>query len=381
MTLVVLAAGGTGGHMFPAQALASEILARGHEAALLTDSRGAAFANVPTHRIRAARLGGGLLAKAVGAGELLMGAIQSGALLRRMGADVVVGFGGYPSVPPLMAAARLSIPTVIHEQNALLGRANRLLAGRARRIATGFPAIAMVRGGDRARLIHTGNPVRAAIQPLSYEPPCDDGPFEILVLGGSQGARVFSDVIPAAIAELPERLRRRLRLSQQARPEDEARVTAAHAKTGVAAEVQSFFDDVPERLARAHLVVCRSGASTCAELTVAGRPAIFVPYPHAADDHQRFNAEQLVEAGAGWLVPEPEMTPMSLAHRLAELAREPQRLAAAADAAAGLGRPDAAQRLADLVLETAGVATASPEMPVRAALPPERERGISEKAA
>jgi UDP-N-acetylglucosamine--N-acetylmuramyl-(pentapeptide) pyrophosphoryl-undecaprenol N-acetylglucosamine transferase len=351
---IVLAAGGTGGHMFPAQALAQELIGRGHAVALVTDARGAAFADVPTHRVRAGRLGGGIVGKVVGAAELLMGTVQAGALLNRLGAVAVVGFGGYPSVPPLVAGSRLGIPTVIHEQNALLGRANRLLAPRARRIATGFPEIARVRDADRARLVHTGNPVRAAIRPLDYAAPGEDGPFEILVLGGSQGARVFADVIPAAMAELPERLRRRIRLAQQARPEDLERVTAAHQRTGVLAEVQSFFADVPERLARAHLVVCRAGASTSAELTVAGRPAILVPYPHAADDHQSANAAVLSGAGAGWLVPEPELTPMSLAHRLSELAREPSRLAAAAAAARRIGRPDAAARLADLVLDVIG---------------------------
>jgi UDP-N-acetylglucosamine--N-acetylmuramyl-(pentapeptide) pyrophosphoryl-undecaprenol N-acetylglucosamine transferase len=351
---IVLAAGGTGGHMFPAQALAQELIERGVAVALFTDARGAAFADIPTHRIRAGRLGGGFVDKVVGAAELLMGTVQAGALLRRLGAAAAVGFGGYPSVPTLVAAQRLGIPTVVHEQNALLGRANRLLAPRARWIATGFPEISHVRPADRARLVHTGNPVRAAIAASAYEVPGEDGAFELLVLGGSQGARVFADVIPAAMAELPERLRRRIRLAQQARPEDLERVTAAHFKIGVSAEVESFFADVPERLAGAHLVICRAGASTSAELLVAGRPAILVPYPHAADDHQTANATVLAGAGAAWLVPEPELTPMSLGNRLSELAREPHRLAAAADAAHAIGRPDAAERLADLVLDVAG---------------------------
>lgn len=358
---IVLAAGGTGGHIFPAEALAQELLGRGAAVALVTDSRGHAFgervSGVATHRIRAGRIGGGLIAKTVGAAELLLGTVQAGALLRRLAPAAVVGFGGYPSVPTLVAAGRLGLPTVIHEQNALLGRANRLLAPRARLIATGFAELGMVRDADRGRAIYTGNPVRPAIAALAkspYQPPEDDGAFELLVLGGSQGARVFSEVIPAALAELPERLRRRVRIAQQARPEDLESVREAYARLGLAAETATFFDDVPARLAQAHLVICRAGASTSAEITAAGRPAILVPYPHAADDHQTANAAALTAAGAGWLVPQSELTPMSLAHRLAELAREPQRLAAASAAAHGLARPDAASRLADLVLNANG---------------------------
>jgi len=286
-----------------------------------------------------------------------MGTVQAGAILKRIGALCVVGFGGYPSVPTVYAASRLGIPTVLHEQNALLGRANRLLAPRARRIATGFADTLMMREADRRRAVFTGNPVRPAIAALrerAYQPPVEDGPFNLLVLGGSQGARIFSDVVPAALVELPERLRRRVRIAQQARPEDLDRVREAYQKSGVAAETQSFFDDVPARLAEAHLVISRSGASTSAELMVAGRPAILVPYKHAMDDHQTANAASLAAAGAAWVMPQDDATPRALATRLAELARQPERLVAAAEAARALGRPDAARRLADIVIEIAG---------------------------
>jgi UDP-N-acetylglucosamine--N-acetylmuramyl-(pentapeptide) pyrophosphoryl-undecaprenol N-acetylglucosamine transferase len=358
--LIVLAAGGTGGHMFPAEALARELLGRGFEVALVTDRRGQAFGDrapgVALHRIRAGRLGGGIVAKLAGLVELGLGRIEAGRLLRRLAPAAAVGFGGYPSVPTMWAATALGVPSLLHEQNALLGRANRLLAGRVDRIATSFADVGGIGAFDRSRIVETGNPVRPAVAALrgtTYLAPHDQGAINILVLGGSQGARILSEVIPAALALLPPALRARLRLVQQARAEDIDAVRRAHAENDVAAELATFFDDVPARLARAHLVISRAGASTVAELTVVGRPAILVPYLHAADDHQTANAQALAAAGAAWIVPQLEFTPAVLAERLIALFADPDGLAAAARAAEQLGRPDAARRLADLVATAA----------------------------
>jgi UDP-N-acetylglucosamine--N-acetylmuramyl-(pentapeptide) pyrophosphoryl-undecaprenol N-acetylglucosamine transferase len=359
--LIVLSAGGTGGHMFPAEALARELLTRGCRVALITDRRGQAWGDrvpgVEQHRIRTGRFGAGVLSKVVGFAELALGTIEAGRLLRRLAPAAAVGFGGYPSVPTMLAAARRGVPTLLHEQNAILGRANRLLAPRVRRIATSFPDIGAVRPADRARLIETGNPVRPAITALRgtpYPALAGDAPLHVLVLGGSQGARVLSDVIPAACARLPEKLRRRLRLVQQARPEDIEAVRRAHAASGVAAELATFFEDVPARLARAQLVISRSGASTVAELAMIGRPAILVPYLHAADDHQTANARALEQAGGAWVMAHAEFTPDALATRLAGFITVPETLARAAAAAHALGRPHAARALADLVIATIG---------------------------
>jgi len=355
----VLAAGGTGGHLFPAEALARLLVADGASVHLLTDRRADAFAasvpGVTIDLIRAGQLGGGPLHAAYGLAELALGMMQARRLLRRLAPASVVGFGGYPSVPTMLAAAQLGLPTLIHEQNAVFGRANRLLAPRARSIATGFAAVHGLRPADRARAIHTGNPVRPAIQTVGaqpYAPPAET--IELLVTGGSQGARVFSEVVPAAVVLLPAVLRARLRISQQARPEDRDTVAAQYQALGVAADTESFFTDMPTRLARAHLVVCRAGASTIAELAAAGRPAILVPYPYAMDDHQTVNAGALAGAGGAWVMPQPEFTAPALADRLAGLFADSAALASAAAAARAFARDDAAERLAGLAHDLAG---------------------------
>ena len=358
--LVVLAAGGTGGHMFPAEALAGELVARGCRVALVTDARGKGFGDrqpeVEVHHISAGGLAGrGLVARARGALQLVGGWFQARAILRRLSPAVVVGFGGYASVPTVLAAQRAGIKTVLHEQNAVLGRANRLLARRAARIALSFDHTAGLPGGDSGMTVVTGNPVRPAIaaDADSCYPPVD-GDFQLLVLGGSQGARVFSHVVPAAIAMLPEPVRGRLRVAQQCRAEDYAGVKDAYDRLGLAADLAAFFADVPERLARTHLAVTRSGASTVTELCAAGRPAILVPYPHAADDHQTANARAVEAAGAAWTMPEPAFTPEALASRLDAMLQAPAQLVEAAAKARAAGRRDAARRLADLVLSLAG---------------------------
>jgi UDP-N-acetylglucosamine--N-acetylmuramyl-(pentapeptide) pyrophosphoryl-undecaprenol N-acetylglucosamine transferase len=356
----VLAAGGTGGHRFPAEALAGELVAHGRRVHLLSDARTAVFAphlaGVDVHLVRAGRLGGGPIRNAYACAELAAGAVQAGRLLRRLSPAAVIGFGGYPSVPTMLAAAYLGLPTVIHEQNAVLGRANRLLAARMRHLATGFPATKGLRRADSSRAIYTGNPVRQAVLAAGeagYLPPRPGGTIELLVLGGSQGARVFSQILPPALAALPAPLRAALRVSQQARPEDLAAAARGYAEAGIAAELDSFFADVPRRLAQAQLVICRAGASTVAELAASGRPALLVPYPFAADDHQTANARAFAEAGGGWAVAEADLEPVSLAGRLERLFADPAPLTAAAQRAFSFGRRDAARRLALLALALA----------------------------
>jgi UDP-N-acetylglucosamine--N-acetylmuramyl-(pentapeptide) pyrophosphoryl-undecaprenol N-acetylglucosamine transferase len=256
-------------------------------------------------------------------------------------------------VPPLLAAASLGIPTVIHEQNAHLGRANRLLAPRVGAIATAFAEVSGMKPEDRKKAVMTGNPVRAPVRALRDQPYPQlalDGPINLLITGGSQGATVFSDVVPATLARLPDALRKRLRVSQQARAEDIERARAAYAKTDIKVELAPFFSDLPQRLAHAHLVICRSGASTIAELTTAGRPSILVPYPHAMDDHQTANARAIEASGAAIVLPQPDFTPETLAARLKLLFAQPPTLARMAQYALDYGQRDAAANLATLVI-------------------------------
>lgn len=354
----VLAAGGTGGHLFPAQALAELLVSEGAAVYLATDRRADAFAaavpGVEICRVGAGRLGGGPLQSAYGIAEMAVGVVQARHLLRRLDPDAVIGFGGYPSVPTMLAAARLGYPTAIHEQNAVLGRANRFLARRVKRIATGFAETLGLRPEQQSRAVCTGNPVRPAIRAVGdvpYSPAGTGEPFELLILGGSQGARIFANVVPAALAALAAPLRTALRVSQQARPEDCERVTAQFQAAGIAAEVRSFFTDVPERLARAHLAICRAGASTVAELAAAGRPAYLVPYPHATDDHQLANARAFAAAGAGWVIPQSSLSAPMLMHVLSERLPDAASLALAAAQARRFARDDAAERLMALAFE------------------------------
>lgn len=358
---IVLAAGGTGGHVFPAEALATELGRRGCRLALVTDQRGGSLrgtpADVAVHRVMAAGMAGkSFAARLRGAPELALGTIQARRLLKRLAPDAVVGFGGYASVPTMLAAGLVGVPAAIHEQNAVLGRANRLLASRAALIAGSFAEFSGVPAESGVRIVHTGMPVRtefAEARDVPYVPYGDDDPVNLLVLGGSQGARVFSHIVPEAVGALPESWRRRLRIVQQCRPEDLDAATAAYAGLGLEPELSTFFDNIPRRMADAHLVICRAGASTVAELTAVGRPAILVPYPHAIDDHQTANAHAVDEAGAGWLMPEDSFTGASLAARLESLFILSSTLTAAAACARAAGRPDAAARLADAVLDLA----------------------------
>ncbi|CTQ32392.1 undecaprenyldiphospho-muramoylpentapeptide beta-N-acetylglucosaminyltransferase [Jannaschia rubra] len=356
--LIVIAAGGTGGHMFPAQALAEEMLARDWRVKLSTDVRGARYASgfpaeveievVPS----ATPARGGLGAKAGVPFKLTGGVLRALRGFRRDRPAVVAGFGGYPAIPAMAAAVLLRLPRILHEQNGVPGRVNRVFATRVDAVACGIWPTDLP---DGAEAVHTGNPVRAAILGRAGAPyiPPGDYPMNLLVVGGSQGARILSDVVPPAVAALPEELRVHLRVAQQARPEDIDRVRAFYDEAGIAADVQPFFDDIPARMADAQLVVCRAGASTVADLSVIGRPAILVPYAVAAGDHQTANARVLTEAGAAILVPERRLTPEALTEQMDLILSNPNGATQMSRAALSAAMPDAAERLADLAEHTA----------------------------
>jgi UDP-N-acetylglucosamine--N-acetylmuramyl-(pentapeptide) pyrophosphoryl-undecaprenol N-acetylglucosamine transferase len=355
---IVIAAGGTGGHFFPAEALAMTLSGRGYRPVLMTDGRSAgrgshAFAYDDRHVLPGAGIAGRGVARGIQAvGALAAGTLAARRILVGLNAGAIVGFGGYPSVPPVLAArlARLAIPVILHEQNAVLGRANRALSRFATRLALSAEPTTRVPAGIATTLV--GNPVRpaiAALADIAYLPPETDGPINLLVTGGSLGARVLSEVVPKSLIALPENLRTRLRVVQQARQEDGAGVRAAYEAAGIEAEVAPFFADIPRHLAAAHLVIARAGASTIAELAVAGRPAILVPLPNAIDDHQTANAAALARLGAAWVMPQPQFNADALTARLARLLADPAALAIAAEAARGQGRVEAAGALADLV--------------------------------
>ncbi|MFM8991993.1 MAG: UDP-N-acetylglucosamine--N-acetylmuramyl-(pentapeptide) pyrophosphoryl-undecaprenol N-acetylglucosamine transferase [Alphaproteobacteria bacterium] len=346
--LAVLAAGGTGGHLFPAEALAGALRARGWRVVLVADDATRATGGIETHGLGLRRMGAGRVSRLLGLASVAAAVPRAGMLLRRLQPAVAIGFGGYPSVPTLLAASRMGIPTLVHEQNAVLGRANRLLGRFVARIATSFPSTERMPARVPACLV--GNPVRDAIRALHgapYDAAPRDGRFRLLVLGGSQGARVFSDLVPAAAAALPGDLRARIAITQQARSEDVDRAHAAYLAAGVEAEVAPFFADVGQRMAGSQLVACRSGASTCAELACIGRPALLVPFPHAMDDHQAANAR--ARGAQSVLARDPCAARVPERARIAEWMADPAPLAAAAAAMAAAGRPDAAERLADEV--------------------------------
>ncbi len=357
---IVIAAGGTGGHLFPAEALAVALIARGERVALMTDARSAAyaspvFANAERFVLPGAGLAGrGVLRAAQGALALARGAVEARRLLAELRPVAVVGFGGYPSFPPIIAArfVRDRPAVVLHEQNAVLGRANRALARGADLLALCFEGTSRVPSGATSEVV--GNPIRPAVAALhsrGYAAPTDR--VRLLVLGGSLGARIVSDVVPAAVAALPGHLRARLDVVQQCRTEDLERSRAAYAAAGVAADLSAFFPDVANRYAAAHLVIARAGASTVSEIACAGRPSILVPLPHAIDDHQTANAASLARAGAAEVIPQPAFTPQTLADALRRRLEAPETLDAAARAAASLARPDAADALAGRVLQLA----------------------------
>ena len=352
--LLVIAAGGTGGHMFPAQSLAEEMLRRGWRVRLSTDDRGARYAGgfpdaVEIETVEAATFARGGLGDKLGVPwKLGRGVLQAMRGFRADRPACVAGFGGYPSIPALAAAVALKLPRLIHEQNGVPGRVNRLFAPRVDAFACGIWPTALPEGVEA---VHVGNPVRDAVARRENAPYIAPGehPMSILVIGGSQGARILSDVVPEAVAQLPEAMRARIRVAQQARPEDEERVARFYAEAGIAAVVESFFDDVPTRMADAQLVICRSGASTVADVATIGRPAILIPYAAAAGDHQTANARALSEAGAAIVTPESKLDAATLSDQIALILSDPGGASRMARAAHSTAVPDAANRLADLV--------------------------------
>lgn len=352
----VLAAGGTGGHMMPAHALATELVARGHRVALVTDARGARipglFDDVQTHILPAGRITGNPLSWPGGVRAILSGRGMARRLYEAFEPSAVIGFGGYPAFPALSAAHSAGIPTAVHEQNAVLGRVNRLVANRVKAIATAYPDVERITARNLDKVHLVGNPVREDVLALRDRPyPMLDGDsvFRVLVVGGSQGANILSEVVPDGLAMLPEALRRRLQVTQQCRVEDIDAVRARYRTLGIPADLATYMTDIPERLAWTHLVIGRAGASTVAELTAAGRPAILVPLPSATDDHQTANVREMVAAGGARSIRQERFTPVELAKQMQKLGLDPQGLANAARAAWNCGRPNATRDLADLV--------------------------------
>lgn len=377
--LIVLSAGGTGGHVVPAAALAKDLQARGFRVEWVTDSRGQKFApmfhGVPCHVVQSGTLGGGVIGKVKGMAALGFGLLQARQLVARLKPAMVIGFGGYPSFPAVHAAQALNIPTIVHEQNAVLGKANVMLAKKAARVALSWSA----RGEQSQSLalaqktVVTGNPVRediAALYTKPYPNMMNASAVTFFIMGGSLGAKVFADVVPTALSRLSSDQRARLDVVQQCREEDLAMVREAYAKAGIKARLESFLNDVPEILARTHLVIARSGASTVAEVAAAGRPSIFVPYPHHADQQQKFNAESLAQCGGAWVMAQSGFTEDALLVRLETFFQNPEILTKAAEAARGCGKPDATLRLGNLVVETlagwnAPSATSQDDSPIR----------------
>lgn len=359
MSTFVLMAGGTGGHLFPAMALAQELRRRGHAIHLMTDHRvtgyGERFPADETHIIPSATPSVRNPVKFIVAGfRIAAGIVVAWTRLLGVKADVAIGFGGYPVFPPFVAASLSRIPGILHEQNAVMGRANRALARWARVVALSFRPTARAEAfADKSLLV--GNPVRDTVRAVADLPyPPVSGTLKLLVFGGSQGARAFADMVPGAVATMPSDLRARLRVTQQCRPEDLDRVAEAYRRAKVNVELSAFFDDLPQRMAESHLIVARAGASTVAELTVIGRPAILIPLPGSIDADQKNNALVVQRAGGGWVAEQAMLSPESLGTRLASLFSAPETLQAAAAAAKSLGQPDAVMKLADLAEMVAG---------------------------
>jgi len=357
---IMIVAGGTGGHMFPGVALAQTLSMRGYQVVFVSDKRGADLSrenlglpeDIDRFVISSGRLGGGILASIQGAFQLINGFSQAWRLIRRIRPIIAVGFGGYPTIPPILAAGLKGIPTVIHEQNAVLGRANRRLARGAQAFALSFNKTSKlsVSGASRARVV--GNPIRKEIANLASEPYLPPSNIiQVLVIGGSLGAQVFSKIVPAAFKIISPRTRLKFSVSQQCRKEDIDEVKEIYKTLQMNVELATFFEDIPQRIAHSHMVICRSGASTVAELTAAGRPALYVPYPSAIDDHQTNNARAIEQGGGGWVFLQSEFTPGALAGWLEAALENPKGLTAVAEAAKKLGNPAAADLLADMILD------------------------------
>jgi len=358
--LLIIAAGGTGGHMFPAQALAEVMLRRGWRVKLSTDARGARYTGGFPHSVEIEQVASATFARGGFAGKILVpfrvlgGVIGASLRMLRDKPDAVAGFGGYPTIPALSAAWLLRRPRMIHEQNGVLGRVNRLFSRRVDKVACGTWPTELPPGVEG---VHVGNPVRAAVLERAgagYIPP-GDYPMSVLVIGGSQGARALSDTVPPAIAGLPMEMLRNIRVSHQAREEDAARVAQFYAEHGIDADVQPFFRDVPRRMSEAQLVISRAGASSVADISVIGRPSILIPYPHAAADHQSANARGLAEAGAAIVIPQSKLGVEGLGEQIALVLGDAQGATQMANAALGVAMPEAHLALAEMVETLAGI--------------------------
>jgi len=359
MAKILLSAGGTGGHMSPAAALAKELQKRGHEIELATDNRGRKYVNMfpddmPVHIIKSGTSGAGIMGKIKGGVNLAQGIVMQGfSLIAKVKPDMVVGFGGYPSVPAVFAAQLRRIPTGLHEQNAVLGKANKFLSSKAHFIALSLPSQEDVKGVIKYKMEVTGNPVRSeiiALKDANYPEFTNDSDFNIFVMGGSLGATVFSEVVPKAISSLPDKLKKRIKIVQQCREADIEQARSVYDKAGIDANLGPFFDDVAGHIAHSHLFIGRSGASTVAEMSIAGLPAIYVPYPHHKDQQQLKNAIGVADKAGAWIIPQDEFTPALLGKRIEGFFENSKILPETAMRAKECGLPDAVQRLADLAL-------------------------------
>ena len=353
---ILLTAGGTGGHMFPAEALAKDLVSRGFSVELITESRGnrysSNFSNVKIHVISAATLSGGIIGKVKSVLSMIKGYFQASKIIKEINPSVVVGFGGYPSVPAVYAAQRKKIPTIIHEQNAILGKANEFLAPKADRIALSLPNIGGLAEIDKVRTVITGNPVRSEFSQLYSKPyPVidDNSALKIFVTGGSQGASVFGEIVPKAVEKLDTQYKNRIEIVQQCREDDISSIKSIYETLGIKFRLETFFLDVSEQMKQSHLIIARSGAGTVSEVTTAGRPAIYVPYPHHPDQQQKINAESVANIGGAWVMLENGFTAESLRDRLEIFLQNPEMLFRAAESARACGKPDAARRLGNLV--------------------------------
>ena len=371
----VLAAGGTGGHMIPAYALGAELVQRGHRVALITDERGEKIPGMvddgQVHVLPAGRVTKDPRSWVGGARAIMKGRKMALQLYSTFEPSAVIGFGGYPAFPALLAAFKNDIPTIVHEQNAVLGRVNRLAARNVNAIATSYPKVLRIKPKHEEKVHLVGNPVREDVMALReepYPPLSEEGVFRVLITGGSQGASILSDIVPDALAMLPMHLRRRLQVTQQCREADIERVRTKYAEHDIPAELATYLPDLPQRLGWAHLVIGRAGASTIAELTTAGRPAILVPLPSAMDDHQTYNVKEMVSAGGARAIAQPAFTAKELAKQMQKMALGPGALENAARFAKSCGRPDAARDLADLV-ESIGASPLSKTMKVEKSKP------------
>lgn len=358
----VLAAGGTGGHIIPAYALGEELISRGHQVALITDERGAKIPGCPKkmsmHVLPAGRVTKNPKSWLVGARAIWAGRKMARQLYSSFAPTAVMGFGGYPAFPALLGAFAEKIPTLVHEQNAVLGRVNRMTARKVNAIVTAYPDIQRLKPAHEEKVHLLGNPVREEVLDLRdqpYPPLEEDGIFRVLVTGGSQGASILSEIVPDGLARLPLNLRRRLQVTQQCRSEDIEAVRKSYSKHEIPAELATYLPDLPERLGWSHMFIGRAGASSVAELTAAGRPAILVPLPIATDDHQSYNVKEMVKAGGARTIKQPNFTPVELAKQIQAIALKPGALENAAKAAWTCGRPNAVSDIANL-LESFGAA-------------------------